>query len=258
MMRWDPTQYARYSDHRSRPFFDLVAQIGAVSPGTVVDIGCGSGELTISLAQRWPMAKLLGVDSSAEMIGRAPVHKSASFQVRAAQDVNAIGVDVLISNAALQWVPQHTELLSRWAEELNDGGWIAIQVPANFDAPSHKLMRELAASPRWRDQLHGVLRDAQAVAEPDTYLDLLTAQGLHTNVWQTQYLHVLSGADPVLEWVRGTGLRPVLHTLNRDEADEFSDEYAALLRQAYPVRSYGTVFPFLRTFVVAQKATTLS
>jgi trans-aconitate 2-methyltransferase len=254
-MRWDPTQYARYSDHRSRPFFDLVAQISAESPGAVVDVGCGSGELTITLAQRWPTATLLGLDSSPEMIARAPVGRGANFTVRAAEDFDAVGVDVLVSNAALQWVPQHTELLTRWAGQLNDGGWIAFQVPANFDAPSHRLMRDLTDSPRWHGRLQGVLRDALAVAEPDTYLDLLTAHGLQADVWQTQYLHVLPGDNPVLEWVRGTGLRPVLQRLNDDEADAFSAEYAALLRHAYPGRPYGTVFPFLRTFAVAHKIT---
>lgn len=254
-MRWDPTQYARYSDHRNRPFFDLVAQIGAESPGTVIDVGCGSGELTVTLAQRWPTTTLVGLDSSPEMIGGAPVGRGANFTVRAAEDVDTIGVDVLVSNAALQWVPQHTELLTQWAGQLNDGGWIAFQVPANFDAPSHRLMRDLADSPRWHGRLQGVLRSALAVAEPETYLDLLTAQGLQADVWQTQYLHVLQGDDPVLEWVRGTGLRPVLEALSDDEADAFSAEYAALLRRAYPRRTYGTVFPFLRTFAVAHKIT---
>ncbi len=254
-MRWDPTQYARYSDHRSRPFFDLVAQIGAASPGTLIDVGCGSGELTVTLAQRWPTTTLLGLDSSPQMIGGAPVGRGANFTVRAAEDVDAIGVDVLVSNAALQWVPQHTELLTQWAGQLNEGGWIAFQVPANFDAPSHRLMRDLADSPRWHGRLQGVLRGALAVAEPETYLDLLTAQGLQADVWQTRYLHVLQGDDPVLEWVRGTGLRPVIEALSDDEADAFSAEYAALLRQAYPRRTYGTVFPFLRTFAVAHKIT---
>lgn len=253
-MRWDPTQYARYSDYRSRPFFDLVAQIGAQSPRSVVDVGCGSGELTVTLAQRWPTATLRGLDSSAEMIAQTPVGRGVRFAVQAAQDFDAVDVDVLISNAALQWVPQHQDLLTRWAGQLNDGGWIAFQVPANFDAPSHRLMRELADSPRWRHRLQGVLRGALAVAEPDVYLDLMTARGLQADVWQTRYLHVLQGEDPVLEWVRGTGLRPVLAALTDDEAEEFNAEYAALLRQAYPRRPYGTVFPFLRTFVVAHKA----
>ncbi len=252
-MRWDPTQYARFSDHRSRPFADLVAQVGAVSPAAVVDVGCGSGELTLSLVQRWPDATVRGVDSSPDMVERAPAGRGAAFTVGDARDVDATGVDVLVSNAALQWVPQHTELLARWANQLGDGGWIAVQVPANFDAPSHALMRDLADSPRWRERLDGVLRDAVAVAEPEVYLDLLTRAGLHADVWQTRYLHVLPGADPVLEWVRGTGLRPVLQRLDDDEAEAFSAEYAALLRRAYPARSYGTVFPFLRTFAVAHR-----
>ncbi len=252
-MRWDPTQYARYFDNRSRPFFDLVTQIGAESPDTVIDVGCGSGEPTVALAQRWPAATLLGLDSSPEMIARAPLGRGVKFRVNAAEDVDATGVDVLVSNAALQWVPQHTELLTQWAGQLNEDGWIAFQVPANFNAPSHQLMRDLADSPRWHARLQGVLRSAQAVAEPETYLDLLTEQGLKVDVWQTQYLHVLQGDDPVLEWVRGTGLRPVLEVLADDEADAFSAQYAALLRQAYPRRTCGTVFPFLRTFAVAHK-----
>lgn len=254
-MRWDPTQYARYTGYRSRPFFDLVAQIGAESPGAVLDVGCGAGELTLTLAQRWPAATLLGVDSSPDMIDRAPVGRGATFRIAKAQDVEATGVDVLISNAALQWVPEHAELLTTWAEQLNNGGWLAFQVPANFDAPSHRLMRELADTPPWRTRLQGVLRDALAVAEPETYLALLTAQGLQVDVWQTRYLHVLHGDDPVLDWVRGTGLRPVLEALDSDGAAAFCEAYAALLREAYPPAPYGTVFPFLRTFAIAHKTT---
>jgi trans-aconitate 2-methyltransferase len=253
-MRWDPTQYARYSDERSRPFFDLVARIHAEAPAVVVDLGCGSGELTATLARRWPAAVVRGVDSSPEMIGRAPTGVGVDFVVGTAQGFDAGGVDVLVSNAALQWVPEHSSLLRSWAERLNDDGWLAFQVPSNFDAPSHRLMRDLAASDPWRERLAGVLRGADSVASPMEYLDLLTACGLRTEVWQTEYLHVLRGDDPVLEWVRGTGLRPVLDALPDEEAEEFSTQYAELLRQAYPARPYGTVFPFLRTFVVARKA----
>jgi trans-aconitate 2-methyltransferase len=254
-MQWDPAQYALFNHERDRPFFDLIGQIGAAEPGLVVDLGCGSGELTATLAQRWPAAVVRGIDSSVDMIerGAARSGERLSFALGEAADFDATGVDVLISNALLQWVPGHQALLSRWAGQLNADGRLAFQVPANFSAPSHRLMRELAASPRWRDRLAGVLRHDDAVAEPGEYLELLAGAGLRVNAWQTSYLHVLSGPDPVLEWVRGTGLRPVLQALSEDEAAEFTDAYTALLRQAYPARPFGTVFPFLRTFVVAHK-----
>jgi trans-aconitate 2-methyltransferase len=187
------------------------------------------------------------------MIERSSPGNRLSFALADAAEFSATGTDVLISNALLQWVPGHQQLLSRWARELNPGGWLAFQVPANFGSPSHRLMREVAGSARWRDRLAGVLRHDDAVAEPVQYLELLSEAGLQVNAWQTSYLHVLAGPDPVLEWVRGTGLRPILHALPAAEATEFEVEYAALLRAAYPSRGYGTVFPFLRTFVVAAK-----
>ena len=255
MVRWDPAQYARFSDERSRPFFDLTGQVGASRPGLVVDLGCGPGELTATLAERWPGAEVRGLDASTEMIERAAGRAggAVTFALADAADFDATGVDVLVSNALLQWVPGHQELLVRWAAQLAADGWLAFQVPANFGSPSHRLMRELADSARWRDRLAGVLRHADAVAEPAEYLELLTDAGLRVNAWQTSYLHVLPGPDPVLEWVRGTGLRPVLQALSEEESAQFSAEYAALLRQAYPARPFGTVFPFLRTFVVAHK-----
>jgi len=252
-MRWDPAQYARFSDERGRPFLDLTGQLAVTDPGLVVDLGCGSGELTATLAERWPSAAVRGLDSSAEMISQASPAGRLSFGLAEASDFDAGGVDVLVSNALLQWVPGHRELLVRWAAELNAGGWLAFQVPANFGSPSHRLMRELAGSPRWAERLAGVLRHGDAVAEPAEYLALLAGAGLRVNAWQTSYLHVLAGPDPVLEWVRGTGLRPVLAALSASEAAEFSAEYAGLLREAYPSQPFGTVFPFLRTFVVAHK-----
>jgi trans-aconitate 2-methyltransferase len=251
-MRWDPAQYARYADERSRPFFELTARIGAEHPQHVVDLGCGSGELTATLAERWPEAQIRGLDSSHEMIERAPRDRGVDFAVAQAQDFDATGIDVLVSNAMLQWVPDHQGLLARWGEEIAADGWIAFQVPANFDAPSHRLMRELAASPRWSDKLAGVLRHADAVADPTEYLDLLATSGFTVDAWQTEYEHVLTGEDPVLQWVRGTGLRPVLTALDPPDADEFEREYAQALRDAYPSHPYGTVFSFRRTFVVAQ------
>jgi trans-aconitate 2-methyltransferase len=252
-MRWDPAQYGRYADERSRPFFDLVRQVGAEDPRSVVDLGCGPGELTITLAERWANARVRGLDSSPEMIAKAPEHPRVAFAVRDAAEFDATGVDVLISNAMLQWVPDHLPLLSRWAGQLNPGGWLAFQVPSNFGAPSHRLMRELAREQEWRSQLVGVLRHEDAVATPAQYLDHLATRGMTVDAWQTEYQHVLQGEDPVLEWVSGTGLRPVLAALGSKDAARFSAQYAERLREAYPSRPYGTVFGFQRTFVVAHR-----
>ena len=252
-MRWDPTQYARYGTERSRPFFELLDQVAAASPSSVVDLGCGSGELTATLAARWPDAQIVGIDSSPEMIERAGEQPGVIFRIGDAAEFSAVGLDVLISNALLQWVPGHTELLSRWAGELNSNGWLAFQVPDNFGAPSHALMRELAESPEWSAKLAGVLRHADAVRPVRDYLLLLCAAGLRATAWQTNYLHLLPGEDPVLEWVRGTGLRPILAALSAEDAAAFERSYAERLRAAYPRTEYGTVFPFLRTFVVGHK-----
>ena len=253
-MRWDPIQYGRYAGERGRPFFELTARIDAAAPETVVDLGCGPGDFTVSLADRWPEAlirghRLLAGDDRACADAMAAVQ----FSVGAAEQFDATGTDVLVSNAALQWVPTHCELLPRWAAQLNPGGWLAFQVPANFTAPSHVLMRELAESDAWRDRLGGVLRGAESTAPPAEYLDLLAGAGLDVDAWSTEYEHVLAGDDPVLEWVRGTGLRPALQALSAADAERFSAEYAARLREAYPRRDYGTVFGFRRTFVVAQR-----
>jgi trans-aconitate 2-methyltransferase len=252
-MRWDPTQYGRYAGERGRPFSELVTRIVADAPQPRSTTVCGSGELTRSLAERWPQARVRGIDSSPEMIAHAPRDGAVEFSVGSAEELSADGLDVLVSNAALQWVPTHRRLLVRWAGELRTGGWLAFQVPANFGAPSHVLMRELADSPRWRERLGGVLRGVESTAAPEEYLELLAGAGLDVDAWQTEYLHVLEGEDPVLEWMRGTGLRPVLATLSDDDGAYFSEQYAARLRDAYPRRDYGTAFAFTRTFVVAHR-----
>lgn len=250
-LRWDPAEYARFSAPRSRPFADLLARVEAQDPREVADVGCGAGNLTLDLARRWPGARVRGLDSSPEMVAQAPDGAGVEFTVARAEEFDASGCDVVVANAVLQWVPEHRDLLRRWASQLAPGAWLAFQVPSNFEAPSHRLMRELAASPPWRHRLAGVLRGSESVASPQEYLDLLAGAGLVADVWQTEYRHVLPGADPVLEWVRGTGLRPVLQALDPASAAEFERGYAALLRTAYPARDYGTPFPFLRTFAVS-------
>jgi trans-aconitate 2-methyltransferase len=254
-MQWDPELYARFSDERGRPFVDLLARVGAEKPRRVVDLGCGSGRLTAALADRWSAAIVEGLDSSPEMIARARDYAAGrvSFAVAdAAHWVMPADTDVVLGNAVLQWVPGHLDLLRLWVATLPRDGWLAFQVPGNFDSPSHRLMRELAESPRWQAQLDGVLRH-DAVAEPSDYADLLLSAGLAADVWETSYLHVLHGADPVLEWMRGTGLRPVLDALSAPDGERFAAEYGALLRAAYPRTEHGTIFEFRRIFLVGHK-----
>ena len=259
---WDPAQYLHFAGERSRPFYDLAGRIGAAAPGWVVDQGCGPGQLTASLAERWPVARVTGIDSSAEMISAA---QQADYgeSARSGRLAFAVGdvtdwkperpADVIISNAVLQWVPGHLELLPRWAGYLADGGWLAFQVPGNFDQPSHAVLRELAASDQWRGKLAGVQLNRQA-GDPEQYLDLLAGEGLRVDAWETTYLHVLQGPDPVTDWYRGTGLRPVLTALDSADAEEFTRQYGERIRVAYPAAAYGTVLPFRRVFVVAHKA----
>ncbi|XVX19535.1 methyltransferase domain-containing protein [Actinomycetota bacterium] len=263
--RWEPAQYARFADHRGRPFHDLLSQVASPRPSLVVDLGCGNGPLTLGLADRWPEARIVGVDHSHEMLGAAR-ELDTQWRVEWVEaDVSewepaTLGErpDVIVTNATLQWVPGHLPLLSRFVDALADGGWFAMQVPGNFQAPSHRLMREVAAlQPRSAELLPALAR-LDAVAEPSTYLQLLTAAGAAADVWETTYLHVLDPAgeqdDPVLEWVTGTGLRPVLDILTDEtERAAFLDVYRERLRAAYPRTPAGVVFPFRRIFAVAHR-----
>jgi trans-aconitate 2-methyltransferase len=254
-MRWDPEQYGQYAAERGRPFVELLDRIEADSPRHVVDLGCGPGPLTQLLAQRWPNARVEGIDSSADMIERAN-RRPGGIEFRLgdiAEWSPEPDVDVVISNAALQWVPGHQALLQRWTHELPSGSWLAWQVPGNFNSPSHVLLRELASSPSWAAKTGDVLRHHQAMRSPRDYAVLLHDAGWTADVWETTYLHVLPGVDPVLEWMRGTGLRPVTTVLDDADRARFEAEYGQLLRTAYPPGPHGTVLDFRRLFAVGQR-----
>jgi trans-aconitate 2-methyltransferase len=261
---WDPQQYRRFGGERSRPFYDLTSQIEATDPRSVVDIGCGPGELTAGLARRWPQADVLGIDSSPEMIEAAQRVLEAEdtgpgdpprlrFELMELHDWSPTEpVDVIVSNAVLQWLPDRDSLMLRFAGHLADGGSLAVQMPANYGQDAHRLMRELIGSAKWQPRLAQVQLTWQS-GDPGAYLDLLANAGYTVDAWETTYLHVLAGDDPVLEWLKGTGLRPVLAALDEASRGEFLAEYGALLRAAYPRREYGTVLPFRRLFVVARR-----
>jgi trans-aconitate 2-methyltransferase len=252
---WDPDRYLAFADERGRPFVELVARIGAEHPRTVVDLGCGAGNLTTLLTRRWPEARVLGVDSSEEMVRAAPVDAGVEFTVGDIEDWRSAtgwtgGVDVLVSNAALQWVPGHLDLLPGLVETVSPGGWLAFQVPGNFEEPSHTLRRELAAEPAYAEHTAGVATpDAHDAA---TYLRALRDLGCEVDAWETTYLHVLEGPDPVFAWVSGTGARPTLLALPGDLRADFEAELKRRLREAYPARGGAVVLPFRRVFVVAR------
>jgi len=257
---WDPAGYLRFAGERARPFVDLVGRVGATHPQVVVDLGCGDGSTTALLARRWPRAAVTGIDSSPSMLAAAAgnaVPGRLAFAAGDVRDWRPEGpVDVVVSNAVLHWVPGHAALIARWAADLAPDGWLAVQVPGNQAAPTHAVLAELVHSPRWADRLagpHDVL-DPAAVLDPAGHLDVLTGAGLSADVWATTYLHVLTGEDPVLRWVSGTVLRPVLARLSAADAAALTAEYAAALRAAYPVRPDGTtVLPFRRVFAVVHR-----
>lgn len=251
---WDPTQYLAFADHRSRPFFDLIGRVPVTAPTRVADLGCGPGNLTEALIQRWPDAIVEAVDSSPEMVAAAR-ERGLAAEVGDVRDWRpGEGTDVIVSNAVLQWVSGHEELLVRWVGELSSGAWLAFQVPGNFAAPSHVRVRELAASEKWRTRLESVvLREDDAVLEPAGYATLLADAGCEVDAWETTYVQRLTGEDAVLEWVSGTALRPIRAALGDEDWRDFRAELAPRLRADYPRRADGTTwFPFRRVFTVAR------
>ncbi|WP_116212185.1 trans-aconitate 2-methyltransferase [Streptomyces olivoreticuli] len=261
---WDPRQYLRHSGHRTRPFHDLLARVPEPprGPARIVDLGCGPGNVTALLAERWPDAHITGLDSSAEMLAEAAAHAGPTAgggrldfaRTDLAGWVPEETYDLIVSSATFQWVPGHADLFPSWTAALAPGGTFAFTVPGNFTAPSHVLLHELCESPRWRDRLAGLHR-AGHILEPAGYLERLAGLGLTADVWETAYMQLLSGTDPVLDWTKGTALRPVLAALADDASatEEFLTSYGALLREAYPAGPGGTVFPFRRVFAVARR-----
>jgi trans-aconitate 2-methyltransferase len=245
---WDPTKYLAFADHRSRPFHELVARIDATAPRRVVDLGCGPGNLTETLTTRWPGAVLEAFDSSPDMVAAAQARGIDAHVADATTWTPAPDTDVIVTNAVLQWLPTHPDLLRRWTTQLPPGAWLAMQVPGNFHSPSHALIRD-QINATWPD-LTDVLRDQTPVLDPAGYAGLL--EGCDVDAWETTYLQRLEGSDAVLEWITGTALRPIRARLDDEAWTAFRAELAPKLRKAYPQRPNGTTwFPFRRIFAVA-------
>ena len=254
MTTWDPTRYLQFADDRSRPFVDLVARVQG-EPATIVDLGCGPGHLTAVLRGRWPEATIHGVDSSPDMIDKANADNEDDRVTYELADVAAWTtngpVDLIVSNALFQWVPDQIAVIERLAGLVAPGGSFALQVPCNYDAPSHRLLHEISSRPPYGEHTEGLHEDRGT--HPATYLDLFSELGWAVDAWETTYLHVLQGEDPVFDWISGTGARPILQALPDTLREEFVGTYKAALREAYPARPWGTVLPFSRTFAVARR-----
>lgn len=284
---WNARQYLKFEDDRLRPFLDLVSHMDADTATdsdpehssevrSAVDLGCGPGNATVLLADWWPAARIVGVDSSPAMIEAARERAASGGDEDGSEDggrrvVFEVGdirdwqpaepVDVILANAVLQWIPGHLALIPELARHLAPRGVLGFQVPGNFAAPSHTALAEVRL--RWRDKLPGDLDRARSY-DPAVYLGKLVEAGLEPDVWETTYTCVLP-ADPdekvpcgVTEFVRGTALRPVLSALGPDDAADFVAAYDELVRAAYPVQTLGgrsvQLLPYRRIFAIGRSA----
>jgi len=259
---WDANLYLKFSDARTRPAIDLMSRLdpaNAVRPGhAIYDLGCGAGNISRLLAERFPGAPVVGIDSSDEMLAKARSQTASAHVTFAKGDLAhfepGVPASILYSNAAYQWLPGHIDMFPGLMKLLPPGGQLAIQMPRNHEAPSHALMRQAAEAGPWRDRLAGIGGIAR-VEEPARYYDVLKPFSSALEVWETVYQQPLSGKNPVAEYTSSTGLRPFLEALAEPERSRFYDTYARMTVEAYPTRADGvTLFPFRRLFMVARRA----
>ncbi len=252
-MSWNPDLYLAFGDHRLRPALDLMARVPLAAPRRIVDLGCGPGNVTKLLAERWPGAHVIGIDNAAEMLERArkdyPALEWRQGDIaswRAEEPVNLV-----FTNAALQWLDDHERLYPRLLSQVAPGGALAVQVPRNDDSPSHVAIRETVAAGPWRQHLEPLVRSAR-VAPPQFYHRLLAPLAKGLNIWDIDYLQVLSGENPVVEWTKGTALSPFLAALEEPARSAFEAQYRERVLKAYPPEADGrTLYPFRRLFLVA-------
>ncbi|HEV8533213.1 MAG TPA: methyltransferase domain-containing protein [Methylomirabilota bacterium] len=253
-MAWDPAQYLKFADQRLRPAIDLLNRIDVDDPADIVDLGAGAGNVTRMLKERWPGARVTGVDDSQEMLDKAAAVAPEITWERAdlASWRPPRPADIIYSNAALHWLDGHERLFPALFSSVAPGGVLAVQLPRNFSAVSHTSISEAAQSGPWRAKLEPLLRPAP-VAEPAFYYGLLAPHAATLDMWETEYLQVMEGDNPVKEWTKGTWLRPLLAALEEPERSRFEAHYADLVARAYPRRPDGrTLFPFRRLFIVAR------
>lgn len=252
-MAWNPSQYLAFAGPRMQPAIDLLNRIPQETPGSVIDLGCGPGNITPLLRQRWQDADIIGLDNSDTMLERArtacPDETFDHCDITAWQPDRQY--DVIFSNAALQWVTGHDTLFPHLLDLVAPGGTLAIQIPRNTDAPSHRLIGDVIEGGPWRDLL-APIRDAIPTQEPAWYRNLLSATAKSLDIWETEYMQVLDGDNPVAEYTKGSQLTRFLEPLDEAARGEFESRYRDLVIKAYPPESDGkTLFPFRRLFILA-------
>jgi trans-aconitate 2-methyltransferase len=254
-MSWSAAQYVKFEDERTRPSHDLIAGIPNLSVERAADLGCGPGNSTEVLRERYPDARIVGVDSSPDMIAAARKRMpGVAFEIADVNSWRDTGFDVILANAVLQWVPGHETLLPMLISRLSPGGSLAVQMPDNRDEPSHRLMREIAAEPRWAARIADAEKVRATRRGADWHYRLLKAHASRVDIWRTTYFHPLAGPHAVVEWVKGTGLRPFLDPLAPEEREAYLAAYEAAVAEAYPVEADGTLLlPFPRLFFIATR-----
>jgi trans-aconitate 2-methyltransferase len=247
MPNWDANLYLQFADYRTQPSIDLIARIALSHPQRVIDLGCGPGNSTEMLRQRWPEADIIGLDSSPEMIAAASnVRPEAKWVLADAATWTADApFDVVFSNAALQWVPNHSRLFPHLFAQVAPHGALAVQIPAHFQSPVHRLLHEIADTPAWQPRMHEA-KNALVNERPSFYYDLLQPIASQIDIWETEYNHVMDSPESIMQWMSGTALRPFLEALE-DESQrlQFQEMLLAGLVRAYPRQKDGRVlFPY--------------
>ncbi len=253
---WNPDLYLRYAAYRARPAEDLLPRLALNVPGDIYDLGCGPGTLTKKLKDKWPERRIVGVDSSPDMLATAREKFSNGIEWQQADIATWSATStaaMIFTNAALHWVPNHETLFPRLMSQVAPGGILAVQVPVSHPEGYHKCIEEIASSPKWRDKF----KDVHAHDDPlpaGQYYDLLSPFCTDVDIWETDYHHVLEGENPVTEWISSTGLVPFLTALPEAERPAYLADYSALTHKAYPRQNDGKVlFTMHRLFIVAQK-----
>jgi len=256
-MSWSATQYLAFENERTRPVRDLLAAVPTADVRTAVDIGCGPGNSTDVLVARYPGAHVSALDSSADMLASARKRlPGVRFDERTIESWDDPGpFDVILANAVLQWLPDHERLFPRLIGKLRDGGSLAVQMPDNIDECAHVLMREIAAAGPWSGKLAGVVSRRAPRHEPAWYFTALRGACRTLDIWRTTYHHALpGGAAAVVEWFKGSGLRPFLDALDERERTDYLARYRAAIAESYPAHYDGVVLlPFPRLFIVATR-----